>query len=253
MISIKELEVIYPNNNGNSPLHALTNLSLNVKNGEFLSIVGPSGCGKTTLLKCLGGLISIDKGIVKVDSVSPETARKKRLFAINFQDSALIPNRTAIQNAQLPGEIFGKPEMDHTAIEMMKIVGLEGYEHLYPSQLSGGMKARVALARSLSLTPKVLLMDEPFGAVDALTREKLNLDLEMIWRNRPSTVILVTHSIQEACFLGDRVAVMTSRPGRIHKVIDVPLKRPRKLSDQFGNDFLDCMKRVRDALTEVME
>ncbi len=250
MIDVENLAKTYPASNGSGPVEALKSLSIQVQAGEFYSIVGPSGCGKTTALRCVGGLTDPTEGTIHIGGVDPETARKRRMFSFDFQDPVLIPSRTALQNAQLPGEVLRSREFVERAREMLVLVGLAGYESLLPGQLSGGMQARVALARALSISPQVLLMDEPFGSLDALSRDKLNLDLLALWRESAYTVIFVTHSIAEACLLSDRVAVMTPRPGRIAEVIEVPVERPRSLGSQYAPGFGETVDRIRAALAE---
>ena len=250
MIKVTNVSVTHPSRNGSPPVEALKGLHLQVRKGEFLSIVGPSGCGKTTLLRCLGGLMSPTEGTILIGGKDPETARRRRTFSFDFQDPVLIPSRTALRNAQLPGEVLRNKHVIDRAREMLTRVGLGGYEDLYPSQLSGGMQARVALARALSVSPQILLMDEPFGSLDALTREKLNMDLLKLWRQNAYTVVFVTHSIPEACLLSDRVAVMTPRPGRMAEVIEIPIGRPRSLASQYAAGFGETADRIRATLAE---
>jgi len=250
MIQVSNLCVTYAPRNGSPAVPALQELCVQVRKGEFFSIVGPSGCGKTTLLRCLGGLMAPTEGVIQIGGNDPETARKMRMFSFDFQDPALIPSRTALRNAQLPGEVLRSREVLDRARDMLVRVGLGDCEELLPGQLSGGMQARVALARALSVSPQILLMDEPFGSLDALTREKLNMDLLKLWRQNAYTVVFVTHSIPEACLLSDRVAVMTPRPGRMAEVIDIPIDRPRSLASQYAVGFGETADRIRAAMAE---
>ncbi|MEP9377166.1 ABC transporter ATP-binding protein [Aquabacter sp. CN5-332] len=213
----------------NERVHALSDISLSVAEKEFVTIVGPSGCGKSTLLKIMAGLIPASSGTLRV--VGQPVLKPRRDIGIVFQNPILLPWRTVLENVLLPAEVQGLPAAatKARARDLLKMVGLADFENKYPGELSGGMQQRAAISRALVCDPAILLMDEPFGALDAMTREQMNLDLQRIWRESGKTIVLITHSIPEAVFLGDRVVVMTPRPGRIACVIDVPLKRPRSL------------------------
>ena len=250
MIRVEEVSLTYPARNGSPPVSALKALSFVVQEGQFVSLVGPSGCGKSTALKTLGGLLTPSTGHILINGYSPDEARRERLFGFDFQDPALVPSRTALRNAQLPGEVMHSRKIRERATELLSQVGLDGFQNMLPSQLSGGMQARVALVRALSISPKILLLDEPFGALDALTRERLNLELLSLWRKAKCTVVFVTHSIPEACLLSDRVLVMTSRPGRIASCVDIPLSRPRGLEQQYEPAFRGLVANVRTLLAE---
>jgi NitT/TauT family transport system ATP-binding protein len=215
------------------PVQALSRIDIQVKAGEFLALIGPSGCGKTTLLKCIAGLQPVDGGRIVVGSraVSGPGGREASLV---FQDFALLPWATALENAEFGLRLRGVPGAERTpsARRALAKVGLAGsFEQAYPSQLSGGMQQRVGLARALAVNPQVLLMDEPFASIDEQTRRVLQDDLLRLWSEERKTVVLVTHSMEEAIYLADRVVVLSPRPGRVHRVLDVPLPRPREALD----------------------
>jgi NitT/TauT family transport system ATP-binding protein len=206
---------------------AVDHVSLEARPGEFVSIVGPSGCGKSTLLRLIAGLIPLTDGGIAVNGLDVTEPRQD--VALMFQRPTLLPWRTALQNALLPPKLGGKLDdsAERRAYELLDLVGLSGFEHTYPRHLSGGMQQRVALARLLMVGVDVLLLDEPFAAVDQLTRERLNLELLRVHERMSATALLVTHNITEAILLADRVVVMTARPGKIADLIDVPFERPR--------------------------
>src|SRR5262245_58934279 len=218
----------------NDRIHALDDISLDVHEREFVTVVGPSGCGKTTLLKILAGLVPPSAGTVRV--AGSAVAAPRRDIGIVFQNPVLLPWRSVLDNVLLPAEVQAVPlgVARTRARDLLKMVGLAEFADKYPMELSGGMQHRAAISRALVSDPKLLLMDEPFGALDAMTREQMNLELQRIWRESGKTVLLITHSIPEAVFLGDRVVVMTPRPGRIARVIDVPIPRPRPI-DAMGD------------------
>jgi len=226
-------------------LTALADTTLTVGRREFVSLLGPSGCGKTTLLKVIGGLIRPTAGDVRVMGGSVETARRRRAFGFVFQDATLLPWRRAESNARLLAEIIGKEAVDQARIDgLLADVGLQGFEASYPGELSGGMKQRVAIVRALAFDPQVLLMDEPFAALDSLTRDRLGEILLAVWREA-KPVVFVTHSIEEAAFLSDRVIVMTSRPGRVMEEVRIDLPRPRTHDLKESRELFEVTKLLR--------
>jgi NitT/TauT family transport system ATP-binding protein len=214
---------------GRTSVHALEAVSLSVESGEFVSILGPSGCGKSTLLRIIAGLIPASSGSVWL--AEERVVGPRDDVAMVFQSPALLPWRTVLPNIELPVEVKGLARTAHRerARALIKLVGLEGFEDRYPYQLSGGMQQRVSLCRALVCDPRVVLMDEPFGALDAITREQMNVELQRIWLEKRTTIVFVTHSIPEAIFLSDRILVMSSRPGTIKSQVTVPFGRPRGL------------------------
>lgn len=250
IISIQNLTKRFQGSDSGSVL-ALDNINLNIEQGEFISLIGPSGCGKSTLLRIIADLIQPSSGTVTVNGKPAPQARKDRDYGMVFQNATLYDWRTIIKNVQLPLEImnFPKPERDRRAREMLSLVELGEFEDKYPWQLSGGMQQRVSIARALSFEPKILLMDEPFGALDEMTRERMNNELLRIWKSiKGMTVIFVTHSIAEAVYLSTRVVVLSPRPGRLSEIIDIPLPQPRSSATREMDDFFHLSTRVRNAL-----
>ncbi len=232
----------------NERIHALSDINLKVADREFVTIVGPSGCGKSTLLKILAGLLDMTKGAVVLDGTPVKSPRRD--IGIMFQSPVLLPWRTVMQNIMLPVEVQGMPKAkaQDRANALLHMVGLDGFDNKYPMELSGGMQQRAAICRALINDPRILLMDEPFGALDAMTREQMNLDLQRIWADSGKTVVLITHSIPEAVFLGDRVVVMSPRPGRITQIVDVPIPRPRPIEAMGEPLFGQLTSHIRKLL-----
>jgi NitT/TauT family transport system ATP-binding protein len=229
---------------------ALQDIDLELKHGEFVSLIGPSGCGKSTLLRVIGDLIQPTSGTVTVNGKSARQARVDRDYGIVFQDSVLFDWRTVAKNIALPLEMLGwsKERRKARVAEMLELVELKGFGDHHPWQLSGGMQQRASIARALAFEPALLLMDEPFGALDEMTRERLNLELLSIWERLASTVVFVTHSISEAVFLSTRVVVMSPRPGRIAGVIEIDLPGPRDVETREDPHFFELVTEVRELL-----
>jgi len=227
---------------------ALSGIDCSVADGEFLSIVGPSGCGKSTLLKILAGLLQASSGQALLNGTPIDGPRQD--IGVVFQSPVLFPWRSVLGNVLLPVDVqkLGREKMTQSALDLLNLVGLDGFEHRYPWELSGGMQQRVALVRALIHDPALLLMDEPFGALDAMTREAMNAELQRIWLERRKTVVFITHSTSEAVFLADRVMVMTPRPGKIGDLFAVDLPRPRTLDMMTTEAFGTYVRRIRKAL-----
>ncbi len=248
IIDIRNLSLTFQT--ADAPVFALSNIDLQVRAGEFVSLIGPSGCGKTTLMRIVADLEQPTEGSVTVNGVSPREARLKRAYGYIFQASALYPWRNVLRNVVLPHEIMGvsKEEREAKARRYLDLVGLKGFEKKFPWQLSGGMQQRVSIARALSFEPQLLLMDEPFGALDEITRDRMNEELLQIWEKTRKTVIFVTHSIDEAVLLSTRIVVMSARPGRIIDVIDSTLPAKRTLDTRETPAALELAHRVRMGL-----
>jgi NitT/TauT family transport system ATP-binding protein len=252
MIHISGLRKTYATRSG-ATVVALMGIDLDVEKNEFVSVVGPSGCGKTTLLEIVAGLNQASAGTVLLDG-SPVTGPRPEIGVV-FQTPVLLPWRTVLQNALLPAEVQGlEPAASHQrAIDLLKLVGLEGFENKYPDELSGGMQQRAAITRALVYGPSVLLMDEPFGALDALTREQMNVELLRIWSDTAKTVLFITHSIPEAVLLSDRVVIMSPRPGRIVEIVPIDLPRPRELRTMGEPRFAELADHIRSRLDPAAE
>ncbi len=231
---------------------ALQDVDLTVGQGDFVSLIGPSGCGKTTLLRAIADLVPLTSGSLTVNGMSPDEARRNRAYGYVFQAPALFPWRNVQRNVTLPLELIGlsKTECQARAAENLALLGLKDFAKKFPWQLSGGMQQRVSIARALSFKPKLLLMDEPFGALDEITRDSLNLHVHDLWRRTGMTAVFVTHSIPEAVFLSTRIVVMSARPGRVLRVIESRLPAHRTLEMRDDPAFVAVAHQVREALRE---
>ena len=248
MISVKDVDLIFETNDG--PVQALKNVSLEVKKGDFVSFIGPSGCGKTTLLRAIAALEIPTKGNLTVNGKSPDSARIDREYGYVFQAAGLYPWRTVEGNIKLPLEIMGysKTEKKLRIQKVIELVELKGFEKKFPWQLSGGMQQRASIARALAFDANILLMDEPFGALDEIVRDRLNSELLDLWRQTKKTICFVTHSIPEAVFLSTKIVVMSPRPGRITDIIESTLPSKRDLNIRDSQEFIKIAQRVREGL-----
>jgi len=248
VIEIDQLSLTFPTSDGD--VHALSDIDLVINQGDFVSFIGPSGCGKTTLLRVIADLEQATAGSIRVNGMSPVQARLSRAYGYVFQAASLYPWRTIAKNIALPLEIMGlsAKEMKQRVDKNLKLVNLAGFEKKYPWQLSGGMQQRASIARALAVEPDLLLMDEPFGALDEIVRDHLNEQLLSLWAKTSKTVVFVTHSIPEAVYLSNRIVVMSPRPGRIHEIIESDLPTTRDLSVRETPEFLALANRVRDGL-----
>jgi NitT/TauT family transport system ATP-binding protein len=242
LIEIEHLDKRYATQAGDEVV-ALDDINVAIGEGEFITVVGPSGCGKTTLLKILAGLVPHSGG--RVDLGGEPVTMPRGDIGLVFQTPVLLPWRTVLENAMLPLEIQGRPRDEARARELIELVGLGGFEDRYPFELSGGMQQRNSIVRALMVDPSILLMDEPFGALDAMVREQMNVELLRIWRETGKTVVFITHSIQEAVFLADRVVVLTPRPGRVAAVHQVTVPRPRTLDSMADPEFGRIVSQIR--------
>jgi NitT/TauT family transport system ATP-binding protein len=247
LIEFQNLSRSFRSRDGDEIL-ALKDLSLSIGRNEFVTLVGPSGCGKSTLLRIVAGLILPTRGVAKIDG-NPVSAPRDET-AMVFQSPTLLPWASVLDNVLFPLRMMGRmtPDSRSRARSLIRLVGLDGFEDKSPRELSGGMQQRVAICRALIHEPQVLLMDEPFGALDALTREEMTLELLRIWESQPKTIVFVTHSIPEAVLLADRVVVMSARPGRIAEIIHVPLARPRSFELESHPEFQRCTHRIRELI-----
>jgi NitT/TauT family transport system ATP-binding protein len=246
VVSVRNVTKTFPRGR----VTALQDIDLEVAGGEFVSLIGPSGCGKSTLLRLIGDLVSPSTGEIHVNGKPAQQARRDRDYGIVFQAAVLYDWRTVAKNIALPLELLGweRRRRQQRVQEMLDLVELSGFEGHHPWQLSGGMQQRVSIARALSFSPALLLMDEPFGALDEMTRERLNLELLRIWSETGSTVIFVTHSISEAVFLSTRVVVMSARPGQIAGIVPIDLKQPRTAETREDSRFFELVTEVREQL-----
>jgi NitT/TauT family transport system ATP-binding protein len=237
----------------NGDLVALKDISLEFGEGEFVAIVGPSGCGKTTLLRIIAGLIQPTSGSATIDGQSPASFRALGGISFMFQSDTLLPWRTAFNNIALPFELSHKSSYSNQVDSLISLVDLKGFESRFPAELSGGMRSRVALARSIALTPSLLLLDEPFGSLDEETSRDLNIELHNIWRKKRPTVILVTHNIEHAVFVAQKVYILAKRPGEVRGCVQVPLPPVRDRQTLFLPAFYECVASVRKNLQEAYE
>jgi NitT/TauT family transport system ATP-binding protein len=234
---------------GRQSFAALGPLDVQVEDGEFVALIGPSGCGKSTVLHLLAGLDEPTTGVVQINGQPPRELQAQHALGIAFQEHALLPWRTVEGNLRLPFEVAGQTAAKQRIHELIALAGLEGFEHARPTELSGGMRQRVAIARALALRPKLLLLDEPFGALDAVTRRRMNFELERIWLESRPTTVMVTHSVEEAVLLADRILVLTERPGRVRIDAAVGFARPRAAALMRSSEF----HRLADELTASLE
>jgi NitT/TauT family transport system ATP-binding protein len=231
-------------------IEALRDVSLSLDEGAFGALIGPSGCGKSTLLRLVADITAPAAGSITIGGLPPSRARKEHQIGFVFQDPTLLPWRTVLENVRLPLEVIGgkAPAGAASPLELIKLVGLSGFEDARPSQLSGGMQQRAAIARALVLAPRILLLDEPFGALDEISRHRMNIELLRIWAETGTTALMVTHSIQEAVFMADTVFVLAARPGRIVDTVTIDAARPRRLSQMNAPAFTAAVDRVRGSL-----
>lgn len=246
MIQVTNISKNFHNNMG--VIKALEKISFSAEKEKFTSIIGPSGCGKTTLLRIIGSLTNPSEGEVLIDGKLAQHAYLEHRFGFVFQEPPLLPWRSVLKNIQLPGEILHEEKIKSRAYNLIKLVGLEDFENALPKMLSGGMKTRVAIAMALSFHPSILLMDEPFGNLDEITRDAMNFELLRIWEATKTTAIFVTHSISEALFLSDKVIVFTPRPGRIKKIVTIDLPRPRESKMRKLPEFVEMVEDLRETL-----
>jgi len=248
VIKAQSLDLTFETNDG--PVHALKDVSLDIEKGDFVSFIGPSGCGKTTFLRCIAGLEEPTGGSLSVNGMSPDEARRARAYGYVFQAAGLYPWRTIGGNIRLPLEIMGfsRAEMGERVARVLELVELSGFEKKFPWQLSGGMQQRASIARALAFDADILLMDEPFGALDEIVRDHLNEQLLQLWARTQKTIGFVTHSIPEAVYLSTKIVVMSPRPGRISDVIESTLPRERPLEIRDSAEFIEIAHRVRDGL-----
>ena len=248
IIHAQGLDLTFETNDG--PVHALRDVNLEIKKGEFVSFIGPSGCGKTTFLRCIAGLETPTSGDISVNGMTPDAARQARAYGYVFQAAGLYPWRTIGGNIRLPLEIMGfsAAEKAERVARVLDLVDLNGFDRKFPWQLSGGMQQRASIARALAFDADILLMDEPFGALDEIVRDHLNEQLLQLWARTEKTIGFVTHSIPEAVYLSTKIVVMSPRPGRISDIIESPLPKERPLDIRDSVEFIEIAHRVRDGL-----
>ena len=247
LLSLKNVDITF--GKGDNAVRAVKNATFDIHKGEFISLLGPSGCGKTTLLRTIADLLEPTSGNVRVSNMTPKEIRLMQKFGIVFQNPVLFEWRTVKKNIELPLEIMGYSKKDRSdrADEMLEMVGLTKFADHYPQQLSGGMQQRVGIARALAIQPDILLMDEPFSALDEFTREKLNDDVLSIWRKTNKTVLFVTHNIAESVYMSDRICVLSPHPGRLSAIVDINLPRPRNADMRGTPEFAALVEKVRNS------
>ncbi len=248
VIEARQLDLVFQTNDG--PVHALNDVNLTIDKGDFVSFIGPSGCGKTTFLRCIAALENPTGGTLSVNGMTPDEARRNRAYGYVFQAAGLYPWRTIAKNIKLPLEIMGysRDQQEDRVNKVLELVDLEGFGGKFPWQLSGGMQQRASIARALAFDADILLMDEPFGALDEIVRDHLNEQLLQLWSRTDKTIGFVTHSIPEAVYLSTKIVVMSPRPGRITDVIESPLPKERPLDIRDTPEFLEIAHRVREGL-----
>jgi NitT/TauT family transport system ATP-binding protein len=252
-IVVQNLNKVFSSGKGQIQVKALDNVHMRVGAGQFYSVLGPSGCGKSTMLRIMAGLVEPTSGKVIIgDGEGPHDAQRAKEFGFVFQDPGLLPWKTVAGNIELPREVNRKANrpLQHTTKDLLELVGLTAFKDAYPHQLSGGMQQRVAIARALSFDPRILLMDEPFGALDEITRAAMRYELLRIWERSRKTVVFVTHSIPEAIILSDVVAVMSARPGRVRGIVEINLPRPRSEEIERAPEFLAAAEKLKRLLRE---
>jgi NitT/TauT family transport system ATP-binding protein len=251
-VECRDVHLVYPGRGKARPVEALRGVGFQVEEGEFASILGPSGCGKSTLLRLVADLLRPSSGAVSVFGRAPHEARRERSVGFVFQTPVLLPWRTALENVAIMQEVQGVPRAERLAVahRCLDLVGLSGFEAYRPAELSGGMQQRVSIARALSFDPRILLMDEPFGALDAITRDRMGFELLRIWERTRKTVLFVTHSLSEAVLLSDVVITLTTRPGRVRAVHRIELPRPRTQESRLSARFLDYTRRLLQDLED---
>ncbi len=252
-IVVQNLGKVFEAGQGQRQVQALNKVNLRVHQGQFFSVLGPSGCGKSTLLRIMGGLLEATEGTVAIGAgEGPHDAQRAKEIGFVFQEPGLLPWKSVAENIELPLQVNRKANrpQQYAITDLLELVGLTGFANAYPHQLSGGMRQRVAIARALAFDPNLLLMDEPFGALDMITRQAMRYELLRIWERAQKTVVFVTHSIQEAIILSDAVAVMSPRPGRVRGIVDIEVPRPRTEEMERETEFLNYVERLKHLLRE---